>query len=256
MHNFSDSTDRNKASSAIYKLTQTPMRISSLLEPIGDFAHLVKFLKKSYHDKNKLIRFVSIIIFLFFCHASSHAQVTDTASRSKNLQTKNAAEAQKSVPNDNPIAKPKYHSPRKAALMSTIVPGLGQAYNKKYWKIPIIYAGIVGLAYSFDFNQTKYVTYRDAYKYRLNGGSLANDNYPTYNDETLNALQAYYHRYRNLTVIGASLLYIMNIVDASVDAHMFTFDVSDNLSFHIRPTLINTVYVNHYTTGLSLNISF
>lgn len=197
-----------------------------------------------------------VIVFMFLCQTSVLAQVTDAKSNSKNLQTKNSSLDIDSSSSDKLKAKPKYHSPKAAALMSTIIPGLGQVYNKKYWKVPIIYAGIVGLAYSFNFNQTKYVTYRDAYKYRIDGDSLTKDNYPDYNNETLNALQQYFHRYRNLTVIGASLLYMMNIIDASVDAHMFTFDVGDNLSFSIHPKLINTAHLNGYITGLTLNISF
>lgn len=150
-----------------------------------------------------------------------------------------------------------YHSPKKAAAMSAVLPGLGQAYNKKYWKIPIIYAGFAGLAYSFNFNQTKYVTYRNAYKYRIDNKPETVDGFVgKYTDDELNTLQQYYHRYRDLSVIGAAFLYVLNIIDASVDAHMFTFDVSDNLSFDLRPTFINTAGVNPYTTGLSLNIKF
>ena len=150
-----------------------------------------------------------------------------------------------------------YHSPKKAAIMSAILPGLGQAYNKKYWKIPIIYAGFAGLAYAINFNQTKYVTYHTAYKYRIDKDSTTIDAFiGQYNDDQLSSLQSYYHRYRDLSVIGATLLYVLNVIDASVDAHMFTFDVSDDLSFNIRPTLINTASVNHYTTGISFNIKF
>jgi len=202
--------------------------------------------KKQYYYKNSLFKFVFVIAFLFLFPAPNSAQIRDSTLDSQ----KSIPPAKEKLPN-----KPIYHSPRKAALMSTIVPGLGQIYNKKYWKVPIIYAGIAGLAYSFNANQTKYIKYLTLYKYRIDGdpSTVANT---SFSDDNLNLLQQYYHRYRNLSAIGLSLLYIMNIVDASVDAHMFTFDVSDDLSFHIHPTLINTASVNHYTTGLSLNISF
>lgn len=152
-------------------------------------------------------------------------------------------------------AKPiHYHSPKKAALLSTAFPGLGQAYNKKYWKMPIIYAGFVGLAYSFNFNQTRYVKFRDAYKLRLEGKT---DNYiDTYTDGDLDYLQKTYNRYRDLTVIGASLLYILNIIDASVDAHLFTFDVSDDLSLNLQPTFFNVAQHNQYNTGLTIKMNF
>lgn len=161
----------------------------------------------------------------------------------------------------NIIAKklniPKQHSPRMAAAMSAILPGSGQIYNKKYWKVPVIYACAAGLGYSINFNHAKYIEYRNAYKVRLYNGPGTVGNYPKYSDNDLNTLQKYYHRYRDLSVIGATLIYFMNVVDASVDAHLFNFSVEDDdLSFTIHPTLINTAYLNQYTTGLSLSIKF
>ncbi len=196
------------------------------------------FYKKLYPFKNKLFQFAFTFIFLFLSPISNFAQVKDTSLNSK-LQI-----------------KPTYHSPKQSALMSTILPGLGQIYNKKYWKVPILYAGLAGLGYAINANQTKYIRYRTAYKYRIDGDPSTIDNYPKYSADNLNTLQQYYQRFRNLSVIGATLLYVMNIVDASVDAHMFTFDVGDDLSFHLLPTLINTTGINQYTTGLSLNIKF
>jgi hypothetical protein len=151
----------------------------------------------------------------------------------------------------------KYHSPKKAALFSAVVPGAGQVYNKKYWKVPIIYAGFAGLAYSFQFNQSRYVKYRNALKYRLDDDSSTTDDFiDIYSDDQLTTLYQYYHRYRDLTVIGGAALYLLNIVDAAVDAHLFTFNVSDDLSLNIHPTLINTAGTNHYTTGIGFHIKF
>ena len=147
-----------------------------------------------------------------------------------------------------------HHSPKKAALLSTAFPGLGQAYNKKYWKMPIIYAGFVGLAYSFNYNQTRYVKYRNAYKYRLEGKT--DDYIGVFSDDDLFYLQKAYNRYRDLTVIGASLLYLLNIIDASVDAHLFTFDVSDDLSLNLQPTFFNVANSAQYSTGLSIRMNF
>ena len=195
---------------------------------------------KFYYSK-RLFQLLGITFLLFLSHRSL-AQVTDT--------TKSP------IVNPNSTIK-KYHSPKKAAIFSTVLPGLGQAYNKKYWKVPVIYGGFAALGYFINSNQTKYVKYRDAYKYRIDNDPLTIDNYVgKYSDENLNTLQSYYHRYRDLSVIGASLLYILNIVDASVDAHLFSFDVDDNLSFNIRPTWITTACVNHYTGGLSLTVKF
>lgn len=193
-----------------------------------------------FQIKNRLFQFVFSLSFLFFLTAPILAQVKDTIPK---IETK--------------TENPKYHSPKKAAIMSALLPGLGQAYNKKYWKIPVIYAGFAGLIYSLNYNQTKYIKYRDAYKYRIDNDPATIDNYVgIYRDNDLFTLQKAYNRYRDLSVIGTTLLYLLNIIDASVDAHMFTFDVGDNLSFNIHPTLINTANIYQYNTGISLNIKF
>jgi hypothetical protein len=182
---------------------------------------------------------ILIFTLLFFINTASKAQLTDSIS-------KNDTTAKE---------KPKYHSPKKATLMSAIVPGLGQVYNKKYWKLPIIYGGFAALIYSLNFNQSEYARFRDAYKYRIDGDSTTVDNYVgILRDDDLFALQKSYNRYRDLSVIGLGLLYVLNIVDASVDAHLFTFDVGDDLSFNIHPTIINIANSNHYQTGLTLSI--
>jgi Family of unknown function (DUF5683) len=200
---------------------------------------------------NRLFPFFIGITFLLFFTNRSLAQTTDSAAvvvKSDTVRTTFQADSM-------PVQK--FHSPRKAAIFSAILPGLGQVYNKKYWKLPIIYAGTFGLIYSFQFNQLRYTKYRDAYKYRIDGDANTTDNYVgRYSDESLNTLQKYYHRYRDLTVIGFAALYALNIIDASVDAHLFTFDVSDDLSMHIQPTLIHTASINQYTTGLSFQIKF
>jgi hypothetical protein len=156
-----------------------------------------------------------------------------------------------------PLIKTKYHSPKKAAILSAVLPGAGQVYNKKYWKVPVIYAGAAGLVYSFQFNQSRYIKYRNAYKYRIDDDASTVDDYiGIYSDDNLNTLQKYYHRYRDMTVMGFAVLYALNIIDASVDAHMFYFDVSDNLSMNFHPSLINTAGSNRYTTGIGLSVHF
>lgn len=149
------------------------------------------------------------------------------------------------------------HSPKKAAILSTALPGLGQAYNKKYWKIPLIYIGLGGLAYSINYNHKNYIKYRSAYRIRMDKDTTTHDPFEKiYNPDQLKAWITYYHRYRDLSVIGVALLYVVNIVDASVDAHLMSFDVSDDLSLKIQPNLYFTDNYKNYITGLSLNISF
>ena len=203
-------------------------------------------LKRPYHSL-KWFQLVFIVLFLVTSNAKLSAQVSDSV-KPASIEPKK-------------VNTPGSHSPKKAALMSAIVPGSGQIYNKKYWKAPVIYAGAIGIGYAFNFNQKKYVEYRNAYKVRLSNGPGTLGNHPRYSDGDLLTLQKYYHRYRDLSVIGGVLLYFMNIIDATVDAHLFDFSVEDDdLSFNVQPALINTAYsgqyASPYTTGLSLRINF
>lgn len=133
----------------------------------------------------------------------------------------------------------KPHSPAKATLYSMVVPGLGQAYNKKYWKIPIIYAGIgIPLYYAIQ-EHNEYQDFRDAFVNRQAGDSsdiyLDPNNFFD-NDALLQAIDIS-RRNRNLLIIISSVVYIMNVIDASIDAHLYHFDVSDDLSMSITPDL-------------------
>jgi hypothetical protein len=132
-------------------------------------------------------------------------------------------------------AKPR-HSPGKAVLFSAVLPGLGQAYNHKYWKIPIIYAGLGATTYFMISNWQQYNTYQSALATRTNGGI---DPYANiYSTSDLVAERDYYHRYRDLAGVGVILFYVLNVVDAEVDGQLYSFDVSDDISMNIRPSLI------------------
>src|SRR6476620_577953 len=134
--------------------------------------------------------------------------------------------------------------PAKAAFYSTILPGLGQAYNKKYWKIPIVYGALGASLYFYSTNNTKYHQYRDAYKRRLAGYN--DDEFQYLDNRRLIDGQRFYQRNRDLSLLITAAFYILNIVDANVDAHLIQFNVSDKLSlapeiyqneFNYRPNL-------------------
>jgi Family of unknown function (DUF5683) len=146
----------------------------------------------------------------------------------------------------------KPHSPHKAAVMSALLPGSGQAYNKKYWKIPVLYGGFVGLGYAIRFNNREYSQYKDAFKLRLDGDESTVDPYVgIYSDNDLSTLKDFYRRNRDLSIIGCGLLYILNIVDASVDAHLFSFNVSSDLSLNITPSTLSGM-----NPGIGIVLSF
>jgi hypothetical protein len=146
----------------------------------------------------------------------------------------------------NPLA------PAKAAFYSAILPGLGQAYNKKYWKIPLVYGGIGAGIYYFSLNSTKYQKYRDAYKRRLAGYN--DDEFQYLDDSRLIVGQRFYQRNRDMSMMVIVGFYVLNIIDANIDAHLMQFNVSDNLSF--RPDFFQNEIDNKHNLGLTLNYQF
>ena len=144
------------------------------------------------------------------------------------------------------------HSPKKASIYSAILPGLGQAYNKKYWKIPLVYGGFGALGYFIGWNNKNYITSQRAYV-DLTDKDPATDSYMKLkqiiyydlNDASdvatlkqgLLSSQDYYRRNRDLLIIVTVAFYGLNIIDASVDAHFFDFDISDDLTLHLQPSL-------------------
>jgi hypothetical protein len=150
-----------------------------------------------------------------------------------------------------------YGNARKATLMSAILPGLGQVYNRKWWKVPIVYAGLGGFGYLFYYNQSRFTYYSKNLRAEFDDDS-STLNETGYSGDQLSVLKNDHRKYRDLGVIGFVAIYALNIIDANVDAHLKTFDVSDDLSLKIRP------YSNFYCTqnsfgiqsGLSLSLSF
>jgi len=143
-------------------------------------------------------------------------------------------------------------TPAKAAFYSAILPGLGQAYNKKYWKIPLVYGAIGTSLYFYIDNNKKYNQYRDAYKRRLEG--YTDDNY-TYLDNTrLIAGQKFYQRNRDLSALVTLAFYALNIIDANVDAALLQFNVDENLS--VRPIIYPNDVTFKTNVGLTLNYNF
>lgn len=150
-----------------------------------------------------------------------------------------------------------YRRARTASVMSAILPGAGQVYNKKYWKVPIIYAGLGGFGYLFYVNQQKFSYYSKNLKAEYdNDANTINES--GYSGTQLQTLKADYRKSRDLGIIGCAVFYALNILDANVDAHLTTFDVSDDLSLELRP--YNNVYSFHTSigmqSGVSLNLKF
>lgn len=144
-------------------------------------------------------------------------------------------------------------TPAKAAFYSAILPGLGQAYNKKYWKIPIVY-GSIGISYYFyNDSQKSYKEFRDIYKRRLEG--YTDDKYyGIYSDQVLISAQRTYQTNRDISMMFMIGFYVLNIIDANVDAHLLQFNVNQNLS--VKPDFYMNDLNSRQNIGLVLNYKF
>ena len=215
-------------------------------------------------------RFFFIITFVFF-QISANSQIKSSLDSLKNDSVKQPEifiSKSDTIDNFIPIDSLNFKNnfffsekknPKRAALFSFILPGLGQAYNEKYAKIPFIYGIFAGMYYLYDNNNFRYNLYRKAYnKYAKlgdSGGSIVPEG-QVIPLAQLKDRRDSYRRDRDYNIIIGVVIYIFNILDANVDAHLMDFDVSDDLSMKITPTINNYSIYNQNNHGYDMKNSF
>ena len=160
----------------------------------------------------------------------------------------------------------KLHYPRKATMYSAVLPGLGQIYNRQIWKVPIIYGAFVGFGIAIEWNQSRYLKVKRAY-FDVNDGNPNTQSYKeispdvdefnrpsNLNTKYLNAIEGY-SRQRNLVIIGTVAFYILNVLDANVNAHFIDFDISEDLSLNFEPVSVDPL-TNNPIFGATLSYNF
>ncbi len=139
----------------------------------------------------------------------------------------------------------KEHSPVKATWLS-LIPGAGQIYNKKYWKLPIVYTGFGVITYFVVINRNEYFKYKEAYKCKVElGDECENELAKKYSQQNLLDIRNYYRRNMQLSYIIGGAWYLLQMLDAVVDAHLYYWDVSDDISLKVEP-VINVGPTNNY----------
>jgi hypothetical protein len=180
-------------------------------------------------------RIISVLLFVFMIFNNAVAQENPTGEYTQvEPEPKDTTTYDESYKLDS-----LYHNPQKAALMSALLPGLGQIYNKKVWKVPIVYAGFGTMAYFISFNQKGYNLWKKAYL-----------DFPDYDLDydfplTLEMIERQknsYKRYRDLSIIGTAGFYLLQILDATVDAYLFDWNISEDISMKIEPSFIQSPY--------------
>lgn len=148
-------------------------------------------------------------------------------------------------------------APSKAAFYSAIFPGMGQIYNKKYWKAPIVWGALALPVYYYQINNSDYKRYRTAYKLRKNGlpDEFIIDGVEIVSTQTLETAQEQLRENRDMSLLTGVILYILQIVEASVNAHLIQFNTDDNLT--IKPQLImDPIRIETPSIGLTFKYNF
>ena len=152
---------------------------------------------------------------------------------------------------------------KKSTLLSSLIPAGGQVHNnlikpnhiksRVWWKVPVIYGGMATAAYYIYFNQNEFSAIRSERLDRQNGATPSL--YPYYSSSQLKIIQEQYRRYRDISVISLLGVYLLQVIDANVEANLFLFDTDDNLSmqFIVLPTFTNTT---SFSPAISLNYRF
>ncbi len=176
---------------------------------------------------------------------SRHKVITPPASKVAGTGTSDSLAA--GPANEDSLANalkphPFQPNPKKAGLYSAIVPGLGQFYNRQYWKIPIVYVGLATVGYFFVTDLKKYQSYRLAYIGRINNPYPTDPYVKTYpppgGTEQLNQLQNDYNKYLDLSVMFGVIGYAMQVIDAVTGAHLKNFDISRDISMKVKPVVV------------------
>ena len=167
-------------------------------------------------------------------------------------------------------------NPMRAVWLGAVVPGMGQIYNRSYWKLPIVYGGMMGCVYAISWTSNQYEGYKQAYRdiyYDIQAGTVSDDPSKSYNAilpegyniASMGGAQAYQSRLkdwqkssmrqRDLSIVAAIAVYALSLVDAYVDAQLFDFDISSDLSLDLSPQLYYD-QMNHRTAEVKLAITF
>ena len=207
--------------------------------------------------RNRFTFILFLIVFVANANATTVA-MSDTV-KAQPLQEESAAKAS---------FKP---DAQKSVWLAAIVPGLGQIYNRQYWKVPIVYGGALGLAYGITWNDRMYVDYRKGYvdlmdkdpstnyfEYLLPDGVVLDSSNSSYYTKVIKTKLDNYRRNRDLCIIATAVFYLLTIVDAYVDAQMFDYDISPDLSLEVLPTVIpaSSSFEQESSVGLSCKLKF
>ena len=199
---------------------------------------------------NAYMRAILIVVGFFLCHSVHAQELTPSIMRMDTTLSKKQNKVIKIKEDFIPI-------PKKALLYSSVLPGAGQIYNRKYWKLPLVFSAYGGLIYAFDFNGSQHKKFKQAYEYRVDGDDSTDADElinSAVTDDAIKRARDSARKNLELTYMAAVVVHALNGIEAFVDAHLRNFDVSEDLSLSIRPTFeSSTIGVQ---SGVGLFVTF
>ncbi|MEE0990327.1 MAG: DUF5683 domain-containing protein [Paludibacteraceae bacterium] len=214
----------------------------------------------------------SRLVILFLIASVAVSNVLAATVQNDSIYLVSAPDTVKVVETEEYVSKSTFQpDAQKSVWLAAVVPGLGQIYNRQYWKVPIIYGGALGLAYGITWNDRMYVDYRKGYvdlmdkdpssnyyEYLLPEGVVLDNSNKDYYTRVIKTKLDNYRRNRDLCIIASAVFYLLTIIDAYVDAQMFDYDISSDLSLEVVPTVIapSATHEQESSVGLSCKLKF
>lgn len=186
-----------------------------------------------------------ILLLLALCLSVEPAGAQTVADSARQQIHPDTLPVQTNISPEQTLAKPSLAkpvpfqpNPKKSALFSAILPGAGQFYNRQYWKIPIIYAGVGAAVYFLVDNTKQYQRFREGYIIRITNPNVQDEFAGKYSQQDLQVLQNAYRKYLDLTILFTGLGYTLQVMDALTFAHLKNFDISKDISIRLRPVAL------------------
>jgi hypothetical protein len=199
------------------------------------------------------MRKISILSFLFFSFAILKAQEVDSSS----IDSAVLSIADTLVDDTNKKTNwfnEGYPNPKKAAILGLAVPGGGQIYNKRWWKLPIVYGAVIGMGFTVDYNQSRYRRLRTALNQKRNGEAHEFEGTNIDSEASLKSLRDEFDKNTQIAYVGMFLVYALQAMEAFVDAHLKGFDVDEDISLKIRPEAGYIPALGTSTIGIGVSI--
>ena len=200
------------------------------------------------------MKYISVILFFLACLISQQSLGQQVTERQKDVDITDTTRATRTIidredSSSRKVKKLFQPNAKKAGMYSSILPGLGQAYNRQYWKLPLVYAVLGTAGYFIKTNLDNYNKYRQAYIYSIDGDPTTINEFEQYSSSDLQSLQNNYRKNLDLTVLLTALGYSIQILDAVASAHLKNFDISPDISMQMQPVIAP----NYIGMGLVMN---